>query len=196
MQNKSVLYINLEDIQGTHLFFNSDTTTSISDMIFDIKEQSPKFIQNLMTNINKDKTTNVLYFDTAENILDIEDLNEDDMKWMLEQLLNAGQFEYVVFDTSSRYNTVYEILLNSSNSVIMPLKNDTISEIKINTFLEHIANPEKYICLRNMYDNGAKNGIETLLDINYDHSFIITENMKYPDCIKNSILSIMNQLHL
>ncbi|GKX67432.1 AAA family ATPase [Inconstantimicrobium mannanitabidum] len=151
-KGRDVLYLNLEDVQSTNMYFQSDKKTTLSDFIFEVKDQSTKFTQNLINMVNRDKNTNVYYLENTENILDIEDMNENDIKWMLEKLLESGQYEYIIFDTSSKYNSIYEIILNSSNLVIAPVANSMTSVSKLNLFMSCISDAKKYYFVCNMYD--------------------------------------------
>lgn len=199
-KGKSILYINLEDIQSTNIFFNNNVEVSLSDVIFDVKEESYKFSKNIIEKVNKDSKTGVFYFGNVENILDIEDITKDDMKWMLENLLAITQFEYIIFDTSSKYNSTYEVLLNSSNVVIVPFLNNAVSVEKINSYVSETMMSDKYYYVCNKV-NGGHNFTENLnhnvqLFINEDINFKNHSEEIIPNEIKIAVERILQNLNL
>lgn len=204
---KGVLYLNLEDIQSTSLYFSGNGNIGFSDIILDVKDKSHTFIQKMITSTNIDSSTNVSYLNPTENILDIEDINEEDIKWFLESILKINQYSYVVIDTVSKYNSVYNVVLDSSHHVITPILCDENSKNKLKKFINDINSIEKYYFIYNMNDGSVQLELpECLYNIGKEIGTVIDEDKnlrKIPGelainskVIKEAVSKIINDLEL
>ena len=146
---KSVLYLNLEDIQSTDILFEKQEKPSFSDFIYFVKERNYKINQKILEIIATDEETNIKYFNPTESCLDVEELDKEDMKFLLETLISLKMFSYIIIDTSSKYNSQYRVILNSSDKVILPMSKDGISLEKVNVFLSNVITFENYYFLIN-----------------------------------------------
>lgn len=152
-QEKEVFYLNLEDIQSTELYFQSEEATSLSDVIFEIKDRSDNYVQKLVAGVSIDGNTKVSFLNPTENILDIEDMNEEDIKWLLEGIVNTKKYHYIIVDMSSKYNSIYSLVLNYSKNVVTPILNSEISNIKLEKFISDVNDLDKYLFVYNFINN-------------------------------------------
>lgn len=144
-----VLYINFEDVQSTEVYFASSKEKGFSDLIYYVKERVDNFASKFVEIVDKDETTGVSFFRNTENILDIEDMDKEDMKWMLEKLIELNMFSYIIVDTTSKYNSIYNMLLNSSTHIICPLLKEKTSIEKMRTYVSSMTDLERYFLFYN-----------------------------------------------
>ncbi|MCI6693201.1 MULTISPECIES: AAA family ATPase [unclassified Clostridium] len=176
---KEVFYLNLEDIQSTSLYFESRQFTSLSDVIFEIKDRADNYVQKLVAGIGIDEETEVSFLNPTENILDIEDMNEEDIRWLLEGIVKTEKYHYIIIDMGSKFNSLYNLVLNSSNYIITPLLNNEISRIKLEKYVSDINNLEKYFFIYNNVDNFSEcSNLECLTLLNSEISLVIKEDKR------------------
>ncbi|SHK19751.1 AAA domain-containing protein [Clostridium cavendishii DSM 21758] len=200
-----VLYLNLEDVQSTELYFNCEEETGLSDFIFAIKERNNNIRKKFVDFSLKDESSSIRYFSPTESILDIEDLDKDDIKFMLESLLDLKMFNYIIVDTSSKFNSQYKMILNSSNHIVFPIGKDSSSTIKTNIFLNNINNMDNYYILINKARTDVEYTIPSVIErehkaieqaIPYDIKLSITgeqgieENINITRAIQDIILKL------
>lgn len=181
-QGKEVFYLNLEDIQSTDLYFNGENNKNLSDVIFEVKDRAENFASKLVSSINVDKNTNVSYLNPTESIFDIEDMTEEDAKWLVEGICSVKKYNYIVIDMSSKYNSLYNMILKSdlTRNIICPIINDNTSLIKLEKYVSNISyrdqrTIEKYYFLYNI--NNEKYQLEGLnSEYNVNFNTIIPEN--------------------
>lgn len=203
---KKVFYLNLEDIQSTEEYFSGNGKSSLSDIIFEVKDKASNFIEKLNSIINTDTSTGVKYLNCTDNILDIEDMDQDDMKWLLEQLLKTKIYDYIVIDTVSKYNSVYDIVLNTSDIVITPILNNKTSINKVEKFIKNQSELDKYYFVQNMNNENSIMQVSALKYIDKQIDTSIYENKDLNNCsgeqamnspnIKSAINTIIEQIGL
>ncbi len=204
-QGRKVFYLNLEDIQSTNMYFNETDKASLSDIIFEVKDRVDNFREKLDNAISTD-STGTMYLASTSNILDIEDITQEDIKWMIEEILKMKMFDYIVIDTSSKYNGVYDVILNSSDIVITPIVNNKTSINKIDKFIKNQSNLDKYCFVQNRNTQGYTMNIQSLKYINSKIETSIVEDRNLNEysekqvinstTIKNAINEIIDNLGL
>lgn len=143
-RGSEVLYLNLEDVQSTMLYFESNNEKSFSDFIYCVKQRKKTIKGDFIDYSSKDDNKGVYFFKSTDSILDIEDIDKDDMKFLLESIIELKMFNYIIIDTSSKYNSQYRVLLNSSDEIIVPFCKDDTSKIKLELFLNNITDLNNY----------------------------------------------------
>lgn len=162
-----VLYLNLEDVQTTDVYFNSDKETTFSDLIFAVKENKKDIKGDIVSHLSKDFNSGVYYYKPIDSMLDIEDMDKKDIKMLLENLVEIQMFNTIIVDTSSKYNTQYRVLLNNSDKIVVPFGMDNVSSEKLNVFVNNITDTEKYTFIINKSINNLQYSIpETLINEN------------------------------
>ena len=204
-RGNEVFYLNLEDIQSTDLYFNGENNKNLSDVILEVKDRDNNFVSKLLESINVDKETGVAYLNPTESIFDIEDMSEEDAKWIIEGLCEEGKYNYIIIDMSAKFNSLYNMILKSdlTKNIICPVINDKTSLNKLNKFISnissgHINSIEKYFFLYNI-DNGVY-GYENSNNDNVEFKISIREIKELrkasgKDVINSSFIkTYMNQI--
>ena len=202
-----VLYLNLEDVQSTNIYFQKNKDSSFSELIYYIKEKEENFTAKFIELVDKDQRTGVAFFNETESILDIEDLNKGEMKWMIEKLLSLNMYKYIIIDTASKFNSEYNVLLNSSDYIISPVLKEKTSLIKLGKYVENLGDINNYLFVYNRSRNNVNinmpqslidNGKNIFIDIIEDSNLYLNEGTSVVDSpiIANGILNIINTLGL
>lgn len=202
-----VLYINFEDVQSTEVYFTSNKETGFSDLIYYVKERSDNFSSKFVEIADKDARTGVTFLKNTENILDIEDMDKDDMKWMLERLIELNMFSYIIVDTTSKYNSIYNMLINSSTHIICPLLKEKTAIEKMKTYVNSMTDLDRYFLFYNKSrmdividtPNEIKEyGNDITLNIVTDFNLYLNEGSSVLDSqiIMNGVKNIVNILRL
>lgn len=204
-QGKKVFYLNLEDIQSTNMYFDENEKESLSDIIFEVKDRADNF-KDKINNAMSTHSTGVMYLTSTSHILDIEDITQEDIKWMLEEILKMKMFNYIIIDTSSKYNGVYDVIINSSDIVITPVINNKSSINKIDKFIKNQSNLDKYYFVQNRNIYNYTMDIQALKYINSKIETSIYEDKNLSEysekdvinssTIKNPINEIIENLGL
>ncbi|KHD34609.1 plasmid partitioning protein ParA [Clostridium acetobutylicum] len=157
--NKKVLYLNLEDLQSTLVFFECSTSKNMSDFLYFIKERDENFKEVLKDIVLKDEESGINYFAPVDSVLDIEDLKVDDVKFMLQKLIEANMYNYIIIDLSSTFNINYKTIFEMSSKIIVPIGQDKLSSVKLQNFLKQLDNLENFSFIQNKY----KDNLETII---------------------------------
>ena len=149
--SKAVLYLNLEDIQSTPAFFNCTCSRNLSDLLYFVKDRNDKFQEKLQTIVLKDITSGLNYFGPVDSVLDIEDLNSEDTKFLMESLYKTNRYEYIIIDLSSRFNSNYNEILSKSSKVLIPIGQDKLSSVKLDNLLKQTDKLDNFYFIINKY---------------------------------------------
>ena len=84
-------------------------------------------------------------------------MTEEDAKWLVEGICSVKKYNYIVLDMSSKYNSLYNMILKSNltKNIICPIINDNTSLIKLEKYVNNIGyrderTIEKYYFLYNI----------------------------------------------
>lgn len=149
--SKAVLYLNLEDIQSTPAFFNCTCSRNLSDLLYFVKDRNDKFQEKLQSIVLKDISSGLNYFGPVDSVLDIEDLNSEDTKFLMESLYKTNRYEYIIIDLSSRFNSNYNEILSKSSKVLIPIGQDKLSSVKLDNLLKQTDKLDNFYFLINKY---------------------------------------------
>lgn len=144
-QGNKVLYLNLENMASTNAYFNVSTNSrNLSDIISYLSAGSDKLSSYLEGCINLDTKSNVFYINPADNIFDLEEMNQDDIKYLIQIIIDTRRFTHIVIDTSSNYNTLKKSIIDACDKIIAPLEQSSIGREKVLNFLKYIDEEELY----------------------------------------------------
>jgi cellulose biosynthesis protein BcsQ len=193
----SVLYLNLEDVQTTDLYFNSIKETTLSDLIFAVKEKKKDIKGDIVSFVSKDDNSGVYFYKSIDSMLDIEDMDKKDVKVLLENLIEVQMFNTIIVDTSSKYNLQYRVLLNNSDEIIVPFGMDNVSTEKLNIFINNVTDLEKYTFLINKSINNPEYMVPEVLqreNKSVEGGIPYDINMQFNDAMESNANMVMKQV--
>lgn len=144
-QGNKVLYLNLENMPSTNAYFNvSINSRNLSDIVSYLSAGSDRLSNYLEGCINLDSRSNVFYINPADNIFDLEEMNQDDIKYLIQVIIDTRRFTHIVIDTSSNYNTLKKSIIDCCDKIVAPLEQSSIGREKLLNFLKYIDEEELY----------------------------------------------------
>lgn len=153
-KKKRVLYLNLEYIQSIGVFFQYEKgKNNFSDLIYSVKERNENFDKILKDMVIKDSETGIEYFGPVDSVLDIEQLTGEDIRELLDKLINVNIYDYIILDLSSNLYSNYGIIFSKSFEVIFLIGQDEMSSKKVDMALEQIEDTENFIFVMNKFDD-------------------------------------------
>lgn len=207
IKGAKVLYVNFEDVQSTSIYFSGSKKRDFSELIYYVKERDENFKEKFIDIVDCDLRTKVDFFNETESALDIEDMTRDDMKWMIESLLRLNIYNYIVFDTSSKFNSIYNLLINLSHHIICPILKEKTSLEKVGKFVDSLIQFNRFLFVYNKSPQDIKvevpksirqGGKDIFIDIPKDFKIYLNEGPIITDSpvICNGIMKIINTLGL
>ncbi|MDY4079317.1 MAG: AAA family ATPase [Clostridium sp.] len=205
-RNMKVLYLNFEDIQSTSTYFNENKLKSFSELIYYIKEENENFREKFFEIVNVDNDTGVNFLESTDNILDIEDINQNDIKWFIEKILEFKYFDYVIIDTSSKFNSVYKMIMDCSEMIICPFLYEETSIKKLEIFLSNIDFIDKIVFLLNKINPNINNidfpeclekaekEIRKIIELDESMIYSLETNCLNSNIIKSKISQLIDEL--
>ncbi|MBB6716654.1 AAA family ATPase [Clostridium gasigenes] len=151
-----VLYLNFEKIQSNGIFMPQNYSKyNFSDLIMSIKEGDNEFNEILLEGTIKYDEFNLYYFNPIDSVLDVEDVSLEDIKDLVNNIVNSNKFNYIIIDLPSVLDSKYYYMFDRSADTIVIMGQDTISTYKIDTMLKQLDNISKFKFIINMC-NGLK----------------------------------------
>ena len=95
---KRVVYITLNPLDKTELFFDGDGTTDFGDIIFALKSQNGNLKLKIEGTVRKDNS-GVDFFASTKTSLDMMELNSEEIIRLFNELIADDKYDYIVIDS-------------------------------------------------------------------------------------------------
>ncbi len=133
-----VLYLNLEYFQSTQCFFPNNQKSGLSEIFYYVKERKNKLLQKIEEIKSVDPKTNVHFFGPPESPIEIEDLGQEDIKYLINQVRETGKYDVVFIDMSANFDNRNIALLDESDDIYLIFTAGDISIMKLKIFIENL----------------------------------------------------------
>ncbi|WP_432408055.1 AAA family ATPase [Wukongibacter sp. M2B1] len=137
-REKTVFYLNLEDIQSTPHFFDCKTRQNFSNMLYYIKENKKNITLKIEGIRNTDFQHSIHYFSPPDNIMDLNETSPDEIKSLLHQLKISNNYDLIVIDMSSNIDDRNISILKESDQIVLINQHDSLAMMKIDLFLKEL----------------------------------------------------------
>ena len=127
-KGKKVLYLNLELFNYGYIF-NNDTGSSLSDVIYIIKSKKSNMSIKIGAVIRED-ISGVNYVPSCRTPLEVNELNDEDIRVLLDVINEIGIYEYIVIDTDMMLSKEAAAIIDKSNKVVFVLDGSEIGNNK------------------------------------------------------------------
>lgn len=194
----SVFYLNLELFQSTNLFFSCNSEYSITDIIYYAKERDKNLASKILTMSCKDESTNIHYFKEPNNVFEINELNPQDINFIISSIRECGQYDLIVIDMDSQLNENTLNLLKMADEIIYVLTDEEICLHKTRLFLYNLnllsnTQDQNTFLAHKIYYAANKVSKQALHNLNSFHEFKVTSQIPYdPKLHSLSTLSKLN----
>ncbi len=129
---RQVLYINLEDIDSTPMYFD-EQNQSLDEQLTEVLQTSPRTL--LLNRVVKDKFTGIRYLRRDEDILDTSSLRADEIVHTIQSAMDSELVNIVIVDTNSNINLLNKTLFEESNYILMVVNEKKESTYKLNSLI-------------------------------------------------------------
>jgi MinD-like ATPase involved in chromosome partitioning or flagellar assembly len=129
-RNQNALYLNLERLGSSDMFFSGSGDTGFSDVIFALKSKRSNFSLKLESSVKRD-SSGVCFYSTSNTPLDMEELTGEETKRLVSSLLLAGVYDMIVIDMAFDLSEKAIEVLGRSTKIIFVSDGSEISNIKM-----------------------------------------------------------------
>lgn len=182
-----VLYLNLERISSLAGIFNAQSDKSFSEILLAAKNKDENLQIKILANTLQNNTSKIYYINPPESAVEYSEMTDEEMMYILNELKNMSEFDYVIIDFLGEFNKrVFSILDICKKIVFTSLPGELarqkvqlfIKEMKILGYEKNILKKTAFIINRTLYDDDGS-------FIEYDvKSMTIAENERYKDIRK------------
>lgn len=158
---KKVLYLNLEKLGSSDVFFSGEGDFDMSDIIFALKSKKSNLSIKTESCVKQD-ITGVNFYSCAKIALDMLELTSDDIEKLINEVQGSGLYNYIIIDYDFEINKETVKLFSKVASIIWIGDGSEISNFKIiRAFtaleaLEHVNNTvftDKISLIYNKFSN-------------------------------------------
>jgi MinD-like ATPase involved in chromosome partitioning or flagellar assembly len=134
-QGKTAIYLNLETIQSTPVFFNCSSEINLTHIFYYLKENNMNLKLKIQTSRLCDQVTKIHYFAPPESCREIHELEVEDLNRFLMELRNLEEYDYIFIDMSSELTENNFTVLNNSDEIIFIITPDIMTSIKCSSLV-------------------------------------------------------------
>lgn len=137
-RGKNVLYLNMEQCGNANSIFNAPGQFDFSDVIYAVKSKKSNLGLKLESTVKQD-STGVCFYDPCDVALDMTEITSEDIRSLLTQLTLSGTYQYIVIDTSFRFDKAFVEYTKISSNVILVTDGSEISNMKLRRAYDALA---------------------------------------------------------
>lgn len=130
-KKKAVLYLNFEEYSGFEYLFEHVYEETLSDLLYYLRQGNPNFIIKLNSMIQT--INNLDYLPPASSPGDIQCTAYEEWVLLLQKIVDTSNYEVVIADFGDGVSQMFR-LLNQCTRIYMPVRNDPMSQAKIQQF--------------------------------------------------------------
>lgn len=129
-KNKKTLYLNLEKIGSSDVFFSGDGQFDMSDIVFALKSKKTNLPLKLESCVKQDKC-GVFFYSQPKIALDMFELSPDDCVRLISEINLMGSYDYIVIDADFTLDSNELKPLRKAHEVVWVCDGSEISNQKI-----------------------------------------------------------------
>ena len=127
---KKVLYLNLEDFGDPDVFFSGEGQFNLSDVIYALKGKKASVALKLESFVKEDPS-GVFFYSGVKSAIDLMELKNEDLDFLLENIKKVGSYDFVVFDVNFSFDSLFINLYKQSDAVIFVSDGSEIANRKL-----------------------------------------------------------------
>ncbi|SKC37727.1 AAA family ATPase [Maledivibacter halophilus] len=136
--NKTVFYLNLENIQSTPNFFECQGSKNLSNILYYIRDKKKNIILKIEGIRCIDSQYNVHYFSPPDNSVDLEETRPEDIRYLIDTLKASNNYNRIFIDMSSIIDGKNISILKASDEIILVIGMDDLSITKTNYLIKEL----------------------------------------------------------
>lgn len=131
--SKKVLYMNFETSSYTDNYYKESFPVPMDDILFAIKDKRTS-MEILLKGAVKNRH-NVYVLPPFNSLGDLLDLSVEDVKNLINNITEIGEYEYIFIDLSSEFTPLNQAIMEECHKIILVYSGDIIGNGKLNLFL-------------------------------------------------------------
>lgn len=135
----SIFYLNLEQFQSTHNYLKNTGEYSFSDILYYAKEKDENLYRKIPLMSSKDATSNIHYFNSPDNVFEINEITPQDISFIIEALKECGQYDLIVMDMDSRLSDNSLKVFEMADDILYVYVDEKICLHKTKLFLDNLS---------------------------------------------------------
>ena len=141
-RGKRTLYLNLEQLGSSDIYFSGEGQYNMSDVIFMLKSRKANLGMKLESSV-KQSQSGVYFFSGPKVALDMLELKGEDILCLISELRMSGSYDYIVLDMDFSLESERLKIYNMANAVVLVGDGSEISNAKIGAAYEAFATLEQ-----------------------------------------------------
>lgn len=129
-RNKKALYLNLEKLGSSDVFFSGEGRFNMSDIVFSLKSKKANLQLKLESSVKQDES-GVYFYSQSKHPLDMCELNGDEIVKLITQLELVGSYDYIIVDIDYTCDEDMIKVLNKAHRIIWTCDGMELSNHKI-----------------------------------------------------------------
>lgn len=170
---KRSFYLNLESIQSTGVFFNTNSKRNLSYVFYYLKEKSNNLAFRMEGIKSSDTHTGVEYFSPPESPLEYEEIDTAELEQLVRGLKGMGFYDYIIIDMSCAFDMKNSKIMSLCDHVLLLALHEPGSAIKNRVLLNELVKLSeagmdsvsgKLITVINKYEDNSAESLESIAD--------------------------------
>lgn len=130
-KGKRVLYLNFEDVESMSLFLEKDSSNSMSELLYYLKQGNKNLKLKMEAIRKKGSQWKFDYISPFGSSIDKMELSFEDVEKMLEELKNIEEYDYIFIDMDKRIDETAVVFFRESDRIIVTVSEDAMSMKKL-----------------------------------------------------------------
>ena len=143
LQGRRVLFLNLEQMGDTELFFHDSEQVGLSEVIFALKRKKGNLTLKLESSVSKD-ASGVNFFRSAKTPLDVAEMNPEDIECLINALRNSSDYEVIIVDINFSLSANVMEVLNQSEKIVFVSTGSEVANSKLQKACEALETMEAH----------------------------------------------------
>lgn len=138
VDQKRVLYLNLEKFGNSDFYFSSEGILSFSDVVYFLKSRKGSLQLKLESAVQRDRS-GVEFFHTCRNAYDMLELRDEEIWDLLDGVIQMGRYDVIVIDLSGDMNDrMTEIMRIHADRIVYVTDGSAAGNDKFRRFCEAV----------------------------------------------------------
>lgn len=161
---KKVLYLELDEFGDAGLFFHGNGQTDMDDLIIAAKSKKKNIQLKLESSVRRDEQYGVCFFAAPPLALDINEIVEEDIAFLMEEIRKSGIYDIVIVDRKLSLGALGRQLWKEANRVVLVTDGSETGNCHLNRAIEGMKTlagqsedywMEKLLLLYNRFDRNT-----------------------------------------
>lgn len=134
---KKALYLNLEKFGSSDVFFRSEGSAGLGDVIYAVKSRKGNLALKLESAVRQD-ASGVFFYSAAKLALDIAELSAGEIREMIGVLKMSGGYDYIILDMDFSLEEERLKILEECNLLLFVADGSAASNVKLERAVESL----------------------------------------------------------